>query len=69
MEENKIKIYSDLTSLYLIKNEKKYSFNKTSKNFLEIQEYNPSPDAKEYNVYSNDNSSNSNGDMWNNKGK
>ena len=52
MEENKIKIYSDLTSLYLIKNDKKFSFNKTSKNFQEIQEYNPSPDAKEYNVYS-----------------
>ena len=52
MEDNKMKIYSDLTSLYLIKNDKKYSFNKTSKNFQEIQDYNPSPDAKEYNVYS-----------------
>ena len=33
-------------------NDKKYSFNKNSKNFQEIQEYNPSPDAKEYNVFS-----------------
>ena len=52
MEENKIKIYSDTRTLALIKNEKKYTFDKSSKYLQEIEEYNPSPDSKEYDVYS-----------------
>ena len=52
MEENKFKIYSEDNSLYIISNSKTYSLNKTSKAFTEINDYNPSPDAKEFNIYS-----------------
>ena len=52
MEENKIKIYSEKNSLILIKGNKKYYFEKSSKTAKEIQEYNLAPDIKEYNIYS-----------------
>ena len=52
MEENKFKIYSEDNSLYIISNTKTYSLNISSKSLTEIDEYNPSPDAKEFNIYS-----------------
>ena len=52
MEENKFKIYSEDNTLYIISNSKTYSLNKTSKAFTEINDYNPSPDTKEFNIYS-----------------
>ena len=52
MDENKIKIYSDNNALFLDKNGKKYSFNKSSKLFQEVKVFNLSPDSKEYNIYS-----------------
>ena len=52
MEENQFKIYSEQRLLYFISNQKNYSFNKSSKLLTEINEYDPSPEAKEFNVYS-----------------
>lgn len=52
MEENKFKIYSEENSLYIITDSKKYSFNKNTKLLTEINEYNPSHDINEFNVYS-----------------
>ena len=52
MDENKIKIYSENNTLIIIKNNKKYSFTKSSKHFQEINSFNPSQDSKEYIVYS-----------------
>ena len=52
MEENQFKIYSEKRLLYFISNQKNYSFNKSSKLLTEINDYDPSPEAKEFNVYS-----------------
>ena len=52
MEENKIKIYSEANSLFILTDSKKYSFNINSKLLSEINEYNPSHDVNEFNVYS-----------------
>ena len=52
MDENRIKIYSEANSFIIIKNDKKYSFTKSSKLFQEINLFNPSQDSKEYIVYS-----------------
>ena len=52
MEGNQFKIYSEQRLLYFISNQKNYSFNKSSKLLTEINEYDPSPEAKEFNVYS-----------------
>ena len=52
MEDNSIKLYSENNSIILIKENKKYCFTKSSKISQEIQEYNPSPDKKEYTIYS-----------------
>ena len=52
MEENKIKLYSENNTLILIKNNKHYSFVKSSKTLTDIRQYEPSPNSKEYNIYS-----------------
>lgn len=52
MEENIIILYSVDNILYLNKNEQIFSFNKTSKNLTEVEDFNPPIDAKEFKVYS-----------------
>ena len=52
MEENQFKIFSEDRTIYISSNEKNYSFNKSSKLLTEIDEYYPSPEAKEFKVYS-----------------